>query len=394
MIQKPTNSSIPLIEPCLSGREAEYVAECLSTGWVSSAGSYVNRFESMVADSVECEHAVATSSGTAALHLALVVAGVQPDDEVLVSDLTFVAPANAVRYVGAWPVFVDAERDYWQMDVSLVEQFLRERCRRSNGVTINERTGRRVSAVIPVHVLGHPVDMAPLVELAGRYGLAIIEDATESLGARYQGRPLGGIGVIGCLSFNGNKLLTTGGGGMLVTHDAALATHARYLSTQAKDDPIRYVHDEIGFNYRLSNVLAAMGVGQMEQLDRFLQSKRRIAARYGKHLSGMEGIETPQCPPMAESSWWLYSILVEPAGGASNMGLLQALDAEGIQTRPLWQPLHLNRPYHAAERLGGSCAERLYARALSLPSSVQLTEPDQDRVIAAISRYAAAQGRG
>jgi perosamine synthetase len=387
-----TPSRIPLIEPCLSGREVEYVAECLATGWVSSAGSYVERFEAMVAEALGCRHAVATSSGTAALHLALIVAGVQPDDEVLVSDLTFVAPANAVKYVGAWPVFVDAEPVYWQMDVSLIERFLSERCRRSNGATINTETGRRVSAIIPVHVLGHPVEMKPLLAVAERYGLAVVEDATESLGARDAGRRLGAIGTVGCLSFNGNKLLTTGGGGMLVTDDETLAQRARYLSTQAKDDPIRYVHEEIGFNYRLSNVHAAIGVGQMEQLDGFLASKHRIAARYQQGLSGIAELQLPKCRPAADSSWWMYSILIEPSAsphGRSNMGLMRALEAEGIQSRPLWQPLHLNRPYRAATLLGGGVAAELYARALSIPSSVQLSDADQERVIEAVRRYVA-----
>ncbi len=366
--------------------------DCLATGWVSSAGRYVNQFESMVADVARSKFGVATSSGTAALHLALIVAGVQPDDEVLVSDLTFVAPVNAIRYVGAWPVLVDAEPHFWQMDVSRVEQFLTQDCHRSNGATINSRTGRRVRAIIPVHILGHAVDMDPLLDLAGRYDLVIIEDATESLGGTYKGRPLGSIGRIGCFSFNGNKLLTTGGGGMLVSDDEQLAKHARYLSMQAKDDPVRYVHEHIGFNYRLSNVQAAIGVGQMEQLDRFVAAKRAAGDRYDRGLANIAGVGLPAERRDVFSSRWLYTVLIDrDRYGMSNMELLTKLGEQLIETRPLWQPVHLNRPYRDATVVGDGIAERLYAQALSLPSSVGLTDADQDRVIASIAAVAVAR---
>jgi len=382
---------IPLSEPCLTGREAEYVADCVATGWVSSAGAYVERFEAMTAEAAGVQHAVATASGTAALHLALIVAGVRPDDEVLVSDLTFVAPVNAIRYIGAWPVLVDAEPEYWQMDVSLVERFLSNDCRRSNGDTINRHTGRRVSAIVPVHILGHPVDTRRLMTIADEYGLAVVEDATESLGASDAQRPIGAIGDVGCFSFNGNKLLTTGGGGMIVTDDRAAAERARYLSTQAKDDPIRYVHEEIGYNYRLSNVQAAIGVAQMEQFAAFVRAKRAIAARYERELADVPGLSLPRQRSGAESSWWLYTILVEPdrfGGADANMELMGRLAEDGIQTRPLWQPIHRNRPYQSVETLGhGAIADRIYARALSIPSSVGLTAAEQERVIAAIGRH-------
>jgi perosamine synthetase len=230
----PRPGGIPLCVPELSGNEWAYTRECLDTGWVSSAGPFVDRFErEMEAALGGGLHAVATASGTAALHLALIGAGVRPDDEVLVSALTFIAPANTIRYVGARPVFVDAEPTHWQMDVDQVRAFLEDRCESGPDGPVDRATGRRIGAIVPVHILGHPVDMAPLLQTAARFGVPVVEDATESLGARYQGRAVGSLGQFGCLSFNGNKMLTTGGGGMLLTPDAGLARQARHLSTQA-----------------------------------------------------------------------------------------------------------------------------------------------------------------
>ncbi len=231
----PATGVVPLIVPEICGNEWLYVKECLDTGWVSSVGSYVDRFEQMVAKQVGAKYAAATVNGTSALHVALLVAGVKrEEDEVLVSTLTFIAPVNAIRYAGAWPVFIDAEPDYWQIDPSKVVEFLESSCRWSNGALYNSRTGRRVTAIIPVHVLGHPVDLDPILAIAEKYGLKVIEDATEGLGATYKGQSLGSLGHIGCFSFNGNKIITTGGGGMLVTNDEEWARKAKYLTTQAR----------------------------------------------------------------------------------------------------------------------------------------------------------------
>jgi perosamine synthetase len=265
---------IPLCVPEIRGNEWDYIKECLDSNWVSSVGAFVDRFEGAVANYVGTEHAVATVSGTAALHIALLVAGVQPDDEVLVPTLSFIAPANAIRYVGAWPVFIDAEPIHWQMDPVKVQGFLENECRSQGGNLINRTTGRRVKAILPVHILGHPCDMDPILEVADRYELITIEDATESLGAQYKKRMAGKLGQIACFSFNGNKLITTGGGGMIVTDNQAWAERARYLTTQAKDDPIEYFHSEIGYNYRLTNIQAAMGVAQMEQIENFINQKK------------------------------------------------------------------------------------------------------------------------
>ncbi len=381
----PSGDFIPLIVPEVSGNEWRYVKECLDTGWVSSVGSYVDRFEEMVASRVGTMHAVATVNGTSALHVALQLAGVRPDDEVLVSTLTFIAPVNTIRYVGAWPVFIDAEPEHWQMDPGKVIEFLEDGCRWTDGVLYNRATGRRVSAILPVHVLGQAVDLDPIIEVAGKYNLPVIEDATEGLGATYKGRSLGSIGDIGCFSFNGNKLITTGGGGMLVTNHGEHARRAKYLTTQAKDDPIEYVHGEIGYNYRLTNVLAAIGCAQMEQLDAFIAKKRAIADRYTEAFANAPGITVMRSGSQAESTFWMYTILIDQDKfGVDSRQLMRRLNAQKIQCRPLWQPIHLS-PAHAAHT-NARCpvAERLADEALSLPCSVGLTILGQERVISTL----------
>ncbi len=376
---------IPLSVPEIRGNEWRYVKECLDTHWVSSAGSYVDRFEQMVAQQAGTKHAVATVNGTSALHVALLVAGMRPEDEVLVSTLTFIAPVNAIRYVGAWPVFIDAEPTYWQMDPARVVDFLERDCRWSDGTLYNRRTGRRVTAVIPVHILGHPVDLDPILAVARKFGLKVIEDATEGLGATYKGRGLGCLGDIACFSFNGNKIITTGGGGMLVTNNEEWATRAKYLTTQAKDDPIEYVHGEVGYNYRLTNLLAAVGCAQMEQLDAYVLAKRKIAARYTERLQNVPGIVPMRSAPWAGCTFWMYTVLVEEdTFGMDSRQLMRTLNSQKIECRPLWQPIHQSPAHAARETLVMPVAEQLAQQGLSLPCSVGLTEPEQDRIIAAL----------
>jgi perosamine synthetase len=381
----PSADFIPLIVPEIRGNEWKYVKDCLDTNWVSSVGSYVDRFERMTAERAGTKFAIATVNGTAALHVALLLAGVKGDDEVLVSTLTFIAPANAIRYVGAWPVFIDAEPKYLQMDPAAVVDFLETECRWDGVELRNKRTGRRVQAILPVHILGHPVDLDPIMEVAEKYSLAVIEDATEGLGARYRGRNLGSIGQVGCFSFNGNKIITTGGGGMLVTNNAEWASRARYLTTQAKDDPIEYVHNSVGYNYRLTNMLAAMGCAQMEQLDAYVESKRRIAKRYQDSLGSLPGIHLPEEADWAFSTFWMYTPLIdEEQTGINSRKLLSELNEKKIQTRPLWQPIHRS-PAH--DSLGSrSCpnADAIHGQAISLPCSVGLSHSAQDKVIEAI----------
>ena len=371
--------------PEIRGNEWRYVKECLDTAWVSSVGAYVDRFEQMVAKKAGTKYGVATVNGTAALHIALLVAGVQPDDEVIVSTLTFIAPVNAIRYVGAWPVFIDADPDYWQMDPARVKDFIENGCDWKDGRLVNRRTGRRVSAILPVHILGHPVDMDPIVELARKFDLKVIEDATEGLGAQYKGRPLGQLGDTGCFSFNGNKIITTGGGGMLVTNRSEWAERARYLTTQAKDDPIEYIHGEVGYNYRLTNLQAAIGCAQMEQMDSYFRAKRKIATRYATALSQVPGVVAMPQAPWATSSFWMYTILIRPDQfGMNSRRLLLELGNREIQSRPLWQPIHQS-PAHAGSGNGPLLiAETLSEQALSLPCSVGLSKVEQDRVVSAL----------
>ncbi len=389
--QPPCPEFIPLAVPHLGGNEWLYARECLDSGWVSSVGPFVERFERMVAAQAGTAQAVAIVNGTAALHVALQVAGVQPGEEVVVSTLSFIAPANAIRYCGGFPVFMDAEPQTWQMDVPQAVSFLERGCRWDRGELRNRATGRRVRALLPVHILGGCVDIDPLKEAAARYGLAVVEDAAEALGATYKSQPAGHLGDIGCFSFNGNKVVTTGGGGMIVTDRVDWAERARFLTTQAKSDPLEYVHSEVGYNYRLTALQAALGCAQMEQLPSFLEAKRRIAAIYSEALAGIPGLTAMPIIPGQDSAFWLYTVLIDPrVFGRDSRSVLSNLAALGIQTRPLWQPLHLS-PAHRDACCPAPCpiAERLYQTALSLPCSTHLTEASQQRVIESLRALAA-----
>jgi perosamine synthetase len=387
---------IPLSAPVVRGNEWRYVKECLDTAWLSSAGPQVERFEQLLAERIGRRHAVATVNGTAALHLALQTAGVAAGDEVVVPALSFAAPANAVRYLGAFPAFVDVDDAYLQIDPVEVERFLVEGCERRGEVLVNRRTGRTVRALLPVHVLGHPAPMEPLMALAAAHGLEVIEDGAESLGARYCDQPVGRHGRAVCLSFNGNKIVTTGGGGMIVTDDEAMARRAAYLSTQAKDDPVEYVHAEIGYNYRLTSVQAAIGIAQLELLDEYVAARRAIARRYREGLADLPGVSTLGEAPWATSTFWLSTIRIGTRAAApvtrpevrqpevrqsASRRLMAILASHGIQSRPLWHPLHRLAPFQGCFSGPIQVADRAYAEALSLPSSADLDEADQDRVI-------------
>jgi perosamine synthetase len=384
--------NIPLAVPFLSGREWQYVKECLDTNWVSSAGKFVEKFEAVTAAYVGRKYGVACASGTAALHVSLILAEVGPGDEVVMPALTFIAPANAVRYTGAYPVFVDVDPGTWQMDVGKLAAFLQKDCRQVKGAFVNRQTRRRIKAVLPVHVMGHPVDMDPLMKLARQYGLAVIEDNAESLGADYKGRKVGRHGLFSCLSFNGNKVITCGGGGMILTDSRKLADRARYLTTQAKDDPVENIHGAIGFNYRLTNIQAAMGVAQMEKLDEYVAKKREIAAGYGQGLADIAGITHQTQAKGALSSFWLYTVLIDrKIYGMDSRALMKRLKAEGIETRPFWHPLHSQKIFKDCYSHGCPAAERVYRDALSLPSSVGLTPQQQARVMNCIRAYSREQ---
>jgi perosamine synthetase len=380
--QGASKDFVPLSVPEIGGNEWVYVKECLDTGWVSSVGSYVDRFEKMIAETCGVAHAVATASGTAALHVALQIAGVGPDDEVLVPTLTFIAPANAVRYLGARPVLMDVDPHYWQIDPQKVQDFLTTECVYRDGKLHNKVSGRQVKAILPVHLLGHPCDMDPLVELANRFELKIVEDATESLGSTYRGRPTGSIGTMGCLSFNGNKIITTGGGGAIITNSELLAKRARYLTTQAKDGPFEYIHHEVGYNYRLTNVQAAMGVAQLEQLPSYVAAKRKTTETYNSHFSSVAGLTLPKEADWARSNRWLYAMLISAeVFGESSRELSRRLKAEAIETRPFWRPVHRQVPYLDCQSYRIEVADRLYEQGISLPCSVGLSGEQQNRVI-------------
>ncbi len=378
---------IPLSVPHIAGNELRYVKECLETGWVSSVGSFVDRFEKAVAALSGRKYAVACVNGTSALHLALLSLKLEPGDEVIVPALTFAAPANAIRYAGCYPVFIDVDKEYWQIDPQKLSDFLYQGCVMTDGQLINRATNRKVKALMPVHLLGHSADMDALLRLAREFKLKVIEDAAESIGSLYKGRPVGHEGDIACYSFNGNKIITCGGGGMLVTDDESAAARAKYLSTQAKDDGVEYIHHEIGYNYRLTNLQAAVGLAQLEMLPAFVQKKQAIARRYSAAFASLEGLTLPGQASWSTSTFWLYTVLVDESRGKNSRELMKVLADQGIQTRPLWHPLHTLKPFKDAYAFKITITDQLYRQALSLPSSVALSEADQDKVIAAVTDY-------
>lgn len=362
-----------LHEPEFAGNEWTYVRDAIDSGWVSSAGAYVERFEEMLAERVGVARAVATANGTAALHLALLLAGVRPGDEVLTPALTFVATANAVTYCGAIPHFVDVEERTLGLDPGKLSVHLSNVAERRDGGLWNRATGRRISAVLPMHTFGHPVDLDRLVAVADEFGIPVVEDAAESIGSLYRGRHTGGFGRVGALSFNGNKIVTTGGGGALVVDDEELGARAKHLSTQAKV-PHRweYVHDAIGFNYRLPNLNAALGCAQLEQLDGFLEDKRRLAERYADAFAGVAGVTFFTDPPNARSNYWLNAIILDEPDLASRDAVLAATNDAGFMTRPAWRLMHRLPAFQTAPRGDLVVAELLEARIVNIPSSARL----------------------
>lgn len=377
-------ASVPLSEPEIGGNAWAYVKECLDTGWVSSVGSFVERFEREVASYVGAGHAVAVVNGTAALHAALLAVGVRPGDEVLVPALSFVAPAATIRYCGAQPVFVDADPATWQIDPAKIERFLEEECDTTSAGCVDRGTGRPVRAVLAVHVLGLACDIDRIAVAALRHGLRVVEDAAEAMGVRHRGRHAGTAGDAGAFSFNGNKIVTTGGGGMVVTGDPEIADRLRYLTTQAKDDPLEYVHNEIGYNYRLTNLQAALGVAQLEHLDEFVERKRAIAYAYEKALRDLGGVTPMPTPRGCDPTYWLYTVLLEDATLERRKEVVGRLRERGIEARPIWHTLHDLPPFRDCAAYRIEHATLIYERGISLPSSVGLTPDDQERCIAAL----------
>jgi aminotransferase in exopolysaccharide biosynthesis len=379
---------IPLSEPVIQGRELEYAGECLRTGWVSSSGEFVVRLERALAEYLGVEHAVACDCGTSALHVSLLLSGIGRDDEVIVPDVTFIAPVNAVRYVGAWPVFVGCD-DYCCIDVASVRRFLDEQCTKKGGHTVNRTTGRRVTALVPVHVFGTAADMDALHGIATEYGLAVIEDASEALGSSYKGRMCGSLARLACLSFNGNKIVTSGGGGAILTDDDDLAARARYLTTQAKEPGTEYIHNAVGYNYRMNNILAAVGLAQLETIEERLAVKRANFGEYESALGTGLAANLIGQPEWSDANRWFYAYVCRDA--AEKDALLRACEAAGIQARPLWFPNHLQLPYVEMQAFEVDSAAWFYDRLVNLPCSVSLTR-EQVGTVARVIRETVSAG--
>ncbi len=362
-----------LHEPTFDGREWDYVKECLDTGWVSSVGSYVDRFEAMLAEYTGVRRAIAVVNGTAALHLCLLLAGVEAGDEVLIPTLTFVATANAVSYCGAIPHFADSAESTLGLDPKKLADYLEELTELRGGECFNRMSGHRIKAVVPMHAFGHPVDLDPLVELCERYKLVLIEDAAESLGSLYKGKHTGQIGKLSALSFNGNKIMTTGGGGAILTNDEKLGNLAKHLTTTAKvPHQWELSHDLVGYNYRLPNINAALGCAQLEQMAGFVERKRALAKLYSEAFAEHKGVRFFTEPNFARSNYWLNVLLLDKDSADERDAVLAATNDVGIMTRPAWTPMHKLFMYIECPSMDLSVAEGLYSRLVNIPSSARL----------------------
>ena len=360
-----------LSPPHMSGLEQQYVQEAFDSNWIAPLGPHVDAFEQEFAAKVGAKHALALSSGTAAIHLALIHLGVGPGDEVIVSTLTFAASANPVVYLGAKPVFIDSERTSWNMDPDLLAETL----------ALKARQGKLPKAVILVHLYGQTANIDRILAICNAYGVPLIEDAAEALGATYRGRSPGVFGKAGIFSFNGNKIITTSGGGMLVSDDAELIAHARKLATQARDPAPHYQHSEIGYNYRLSNVLAGIGRAQLQVLEDRVRRKREIFEAYRRALGDLPGLDFMPEAPWGRATRWLTVLTIDPeAFGATREDVRLALEAENIESRPLWKPMHMQPVFAECEVIGGGVAEKLFDLGLCLPSGTAMSEADIGRV--------------
>lgn len=372
---------IPLSVPFLNGNEWKYVKDCLDTGWISSAGSYVNQFEQQVADYVGAKYGIACMNGTAGLHIAQLLAGLEADDYVLAPNITFIATLNAIKYTGATPILIDVDPKSWQMDLDVLEAYLTENVVqkefRGTVTSFHKTTNKRIKAIMPVHVLGNVGDMDRLVSIAENYHLTIIEDSTESLGSFYKGKHTGTFGKFGVFSFNGNKIISTGGGGVIVTNDEELAKKAKHLTTQAKTSAMEYIHDEIGYNYRLVNVLAAIGVAQMEQFPALLENKRQMDGFYRSELAGIGDIQFQELSTDVEANCWLFTFQT-----SKMRQLLAYLNDNGIQSRPFWMPMNqLDMFQNDIFVSNNNQSEQIYQSAISIPSSAGITQADMEEVV-------------
>jgi perosamine synthetase len=374
---------IPLSVPNLAGNEWQYIKDCLDTNWVSSVGSYVTKFEQVFADFTGSKYAIATSNGTAALHISLLLAGVQQHDLVIVPNITFVATANAVKYTGANPILMDIDTETWQMDLGLLENFLKEKCEIRQNFCYHLASQKIIKAIMPVHVLGNMCDMEKLLTIANQYHLKIVEDSTEALGSTFRGKHAGTFGLFGTSSFNGNKIITTGGGGMILTNDEALAKRAKHITTTAKADAKEYFHDEVGYNYRLVNILAAMGVAQMEQLPNFIARKKQITQMYDSQLLDIEGVIPQKISEGVAANHWLYTVKLP-----KQRALIAHLQQNQIEARPFWVPMNqlpaMKNDWYITEN---NISQQIYESCLSLPCSTGISDEEVGQVIHLIKDF-------
>tara|TARA_B100001750_G_C15522296_1_gene612948 strand:- start:11144 stop:12301 length:1158 start_codon:yes stop_codon:yes gene_type:complete len=380
---------IPLSVPNINGNEWKYIKECLDTNWVSSAGKFVDLFENKIAEYSGAEFAIACVNGTSAIQISLKLAGVGPGDEVIAPTITFIAPVNAIRYNGANPIFMDVD-NYYNIDSRKTIEFIKKETFFKEGFSYNKRNKNKISAILPVHMWGNALWLDDLVDICEERNIAIVEDASESLGSvytegKFSGKHTGTIGMLGCLSFNGNKIITTGGGGMILTNDVELADKARYLITQAKDDPIRYIHNEIGYNFRLTNVQAALGLAQLEQISNFLINKRATYNKYVKLIDEIDGLKMAETPKYSSNNHWMNILSIDVKEyGISREKIMSELDKEGIETRPIWFPNHLQKPYIDCQTYEIRYAEKLVEDSLCLPSSSSLLSNDIELILSKI----------
>lgn len=367
-----------LSSPHMGGTEQKYVSEAFDTNWIAPLGPHVNGFEQDLADYTKAKHAAALSSGTAALHLALIMLGVKAGDEVICQSMTFSASANPIAYQGAIPIFVDSEEMTWNMCPDLLREAIKDRIAK----------GKMPKAIIPVHLYGMPVQMERIMAVANEYGIPVIEDAAEALGSTINGKAAGTFGVMGVLSFNGNKIITTSGGGALISDDESYINKSRFLATQARDAAPHYQHSEIGYNYRMSNVCAAIGRGQMEVLNKHISLRRNNWQKYRDAFENFKGISLLEEPSRYFSNRWLSTILVDPAytGGVTREDLRLALEKDNIESRPLWKPMHLQPVFKNAPSYTNGVSEKLFSKGLCLPSGSNLDDEDIKRVLDRITK--------
>ena len=362
---------LPLHEPVFAGNEKTYLNECIDSTFVSSVGKFVDRFEEMMAEYTGAKYAVATVNGTAALHIALKLVGVETDTEVVTQPLTFIATCNAIAYCGATPVFVDVKKQTLGMSPKSLQTFFEERTELRDGIRVNRHTGRRVSAVVPMHTFGHPCEIDEIAKLCTTYGVPLVEDAAESLGSSYRGSHTGTFGKISAFSFNGNKTITTGGGGMIITDDEELAKRAKHITTTAKvPHPYEYTHDEVGYNYRLPNINAALGCAQMEMLEKILADKRETAEAYREFFKNFENIDFVDEPAEAHSNFWLNALLFPDA--KTKESFLRATNDQGVMTRPVWRLMNRLKMFESCETMPLPNAKWLEERVVNIPSGARI----------------------